>query len=105
PQCPTAPLAARAGRWSVRHRKTAILGWLAFVIVAFAIGNVVGTEAARRRGHRQRLLARRRQGDHRRGLPGPGGRVGSESNAWSSGGDGVRGRRTRPHRATETLAP
>ena len=24
-------IAARAGRWSARHRKTAILGWLAFV--------------------------------------------------------------------------
>ena len=31
-------LAARAGRWSARHRRTAILGWLAFVIVAVALG-------------------------------------------------------------------
>ena len=31
-------LAARVGRWSVRHRKTAILGWLAFVFVALAVG-------------------------------------------------------------------
>src|SRR5215213_1842493 len=31
-------LAARAGRWSVQHRKTAILGWLAFVFVALAVG-------------------------------------------------------------------
>jgi uncharacterized membrane protein YdfJ with MMPL/SSD domain len=30
--------AARVGRWSVRHRKTAILGWLAFVFVAIAVG-------------------------------------------------------------------
>jgi uncharacterized membrane protein YdfJ with MMPL/SSD domain len=35
-------LAARAGRWSAQHRKTAILGWLAFVIVAFVIGGGVG---------------------------------------------------------------
>jgi uncharacterized membrane protein YdfJ with MMPL/SSD domain len=31
-------VAARVGRWSVRHRKTAILGWLAFVFVALAVG-------------------------------------------------------------------
>ncbi|HEV2951497.1 MAG TPA: MMPL family transporter, partial [Actinomycetota bacterium] len=31
-------LAARVGRWSVQHRKTAILGWLAFVFVAVAVG-------------------------------------------------------------------
>ena len=35
-------LAARAGRWSAQHRKTAILGWLAFVILAFVIGGGVG---------------------------------------------------------------
>jgi RND superfamily putative drug exporter len=28
------------GRWSAAHRKTAILGWLAFVVIAFAIGIV-----------------------------------------------------------------
>ncbi|HZV72688.1 MAG TPA: MMPL family transporter [Conexibacter sp.] len=33
--------AARAGRWSARHRKAAVLGWVAFVIAAFALGNVV----------------------------------------------------------------
>jgi uncharacterized membrane protein YdfJ with MMPL/SSD domain len=37
-------LAARAGRWSAQHRKKAIWGWLAFVLVAFAIGGAVGTE-------------------------------------------------------------
>lgn len=37
-------LAARAGRWSARHRKTAIFGWLAFVVVAFAIGGAVGQQ-------------------------------------------------------------
>jgi uncharacterized membrane protein YdfJ with MMPL/SSD domain len=30
-------LAARAGRWSVNHRKKAILGWLAFVVLALGI--------------------------------------------------------------------
>jgi uncharacterized membrane protein YdfJ with MMPL/SSD domain len=37
-------LAARAARWSVRHRRAAIGGWLAFVVLAFAIGGVVGTK-------------------------------------------------------------
>jgi RND superfamily putative drug exporter len=37
-------IAARAGRWSAQHRKKAIFGWLAFVIVAFAIGDAVGTK-------------------------------------------------------------
>jgi RND superfamily putative drug exporter len=37
-------LAARTGRWSARHRKIAIFGWLAFVVVAFVIGGMVGTK-------------------------------------------------------------
>jgi RND superfamily putative drug exporter len=37
-------LAARAGRWSAQHRKKAVLGWLAFVIAALALGNVLGTK-------------------------------------------------------------
>ncbi|HEX8104645.1 MAG TPA: MMPL family transporter [Solirubrobacteraceae bacterium] len=35
-------LAARAGHWSATHRKTAILGWIAFVIVATVLGGAVG---------------------------------------------------------------
>ena len=35
-------LAARAGRWSAKHRKTAIFGWLAFVIAATVLGGMVG---------------------------------------------------------------
>ena len=38
-------LAARMGRWSAAHRKTAIFGWLAFVVVAVALGSVVGTKS------------------------------------------------------------
>jgi uncharacterized membrane protein YdfJ with MMPL/SSD domain len=34
--------AARMGRWSAGHWKTAVFGWLAFVIAAFVIGNAVG---------------------------------------------------------------
>lgn len=36
-------LPARMGRWSARHRKTAILGWIAFVAVATVIGATLGT--------------------------------------------------------------
>src|SRR6266566_9750255 len=33
--------AARMGRWSAGHRKIAIFGWLAFVIVAFMLQSAV----------------------------------------------------------------
>ena len=39
-------LAASMGRWSAAHWKTATFGWLAFVVVAFAIGGAVGTKDA-----------------------------------------------------------
>src|SRR4051812_46451096 len=35
-------LAARAGRWSATHRKTAIIGWILFVVLASVIGAKVG---------------------------------------------------------------
>jgi uncharacterized membrane protein YdfJ with MMPL/SSD domain len=53
PERPSAPprgprrpqhLAARMGRWSAAHWKTATFGWLAFVVIAFAIGLQLGTE-------------------------------------------------------------
>ena len=34
--------AARVGRWSAQHRKTAILGWIAFVVLAAVLGGKVG---------------------------------------------------------------
>ena len=37
-------IAARAGRWSARHRKTAVLGWIVFVVLAFMAGQNLGTE-------------------------------------------------------------
>ena len=37
-------LAARMGRWSAGHKKTAIFGWIAFVAVAFVAGNAIGTK-------------------------------------------------------------
>jgi RND superfamily putative drug exporter len=36
-------VAARMGRWSADHWKTATFGWLAFVVVAVALGGAVGT--------------------------------------------------------------
>jgi hypothetical protein len=38
-------LAARMGRWSAYHWKTATFGWLAFVIVVFALGGMAGTKS------------------------------------------------------------
>ncbi len=40
-------IAARMGRWSANHRKTAIFGWLAFVFASFFVGSsVIGAEQA-----------------------------------------------------------
>ena len=38
-------LAARMGRWSANHWKTATFGWLGFVLVAFALGGMAGTKS------------------------------------------------------------
>jgi uncharacterized membrane protein YdfJ with MMPL/SSD domain len=43
PVQPRHNVAARMAHWSGRHRKKAILGWLAFVVVAFAAGNMIGS--------------------------------------------------------------
>ena len=55
-------LAARMGRWSAAHWKTATFGWLAFVVLAFALGGMVGTktidpERARARASRAAWIA------------------------------------------------
>src|SRR2546421_7359506 len=39
-------LAARVGRWSAAHWKTATFGWLALVLVVSAVGSQVGTKQA-----------------------------------------------------------
>jgi RND superfamily putative drug exporter len=36
--------AARAGRWSAGHWKTATFGWIAFVVAAVVIGGAIGTK-------------------------------------------------------------
>jgi uncharacterized membrane protein YdfJ with MMPL/SSD domain len=35
-------LAARAGRWSAQHRKTAVIGWIVFVVLAVVVGGKIG---------------------------------------------------------------
>jgi uncharacterized membrane protein YdfJ with MMPL/SSD domain len=37
-------LAARAGRWSAAHWKTATFGWIAFVVLAVVLGATIGTK-------------------------------------------------------------
>ena len=37
-------LAARMGRWSAEHRKLAIGGWIAFVVLSLVIGGMVGVK-------------------------------------------------------------
>jgi RND superfamily putative drug exporter len=37
-------IAARMGRWSARHWKTAVIGWIVFVVVSVALGSAVGTK-------------------------------------------------------------
>ena len=37
-------LAARAGRWSAQHRKTAVIGWILFVVLATVVGGKVGQQ-------------------------------------------------------------
>ncbi|HEX8102557.1 MAG TPA: MMPL family transporter [Solirubrobacteraceae bacterium] len=41
---PPTTLTGRVGRWSARHRKLAIVGWLLFVVIAFMAGGAVGTD-------------------------------------------------------------
>jgi RND superfamily putative drug exporter len=38
-----ANIAARAGRWSAAHWKTAVSAWIAFSVVAIALGSIAGT--------------------------------------------------------------
>ena len=41
----TKNFAARMGRWSAQHRKKAIFGWLAFVVLSLVIGSAIGVKA------------------------------------------------------------
>ena len=47
PMTATSPhksIAARAGSWSARHKKTAIFGWIAFVLASLVLGGAIGTK-------------------------------------------------------------
>src|SRR3954447_21088977 len=44
PLRPSRNLAARMGRWSASHWKTATFGWLALVVVAVFAGGALGTK-------------------------------------------------------------
>ncbi len=58
-----APIVERIAGWSARHRKTAVLGWLALVAVVFVGGQMIGTKNlpsydAGRSGSAERVLDR-----------------------------------------------
>src|SRR4029450_3367923 len=38
-------VAARVGRWGAGHWKLALFGWLAFVVIAFWAGQMLGTKS------------------------------------------------------------
>ena len=59
-------LAARAGRWSAAHWKTATFGWLAFVVIAVVLGGAIGTKTLGDGGSAGRV--RPHGEDPRRGL-------------------------------------
>ena len=96
---PSRNLAARMGRWSASHKKTAIFGWLAFVAVAFMLGNAIGTKQLDQNKTGHRRVRTRRLGAARRvqagsGRPGPDSE--HDQDGRRSGLPGG-GRRRRPH--------
>ena len=69
--------AARIGRWSANHWKTAIVGWLVFVVASVAVGNDGRHEVPEDERHQRRRGPQGGQ-DHLRGLQGKGGRAGRD---------------------------
>ena len=61
-------IAARMGRWSANHWKTAVFGWLAFVVASVVIGGQVGTKYLEDNDLAVGEAAHRQQ-DHRGRLP------------------------------------
>ena len=58
------------GRWSASHWKTAVFGWLAFVVVAVVLGMAVGTKNIDEQRRQRRPGAPRRPHPQGRRLPG-----------------------------------
>ena len=100
-------LAHRMGRWSGTHPKTAIFGWIAFVLIAFFVGNlcrhVKELSTSPRPGRRrigpcgQDAARRRLRGARQRDRPDRG----EERHARRRH---LQGRRRRPHLAPRGLA-
>ena len=109
--------AARAGRWSAQHRKTAILGWILFVVLAAVARRQGRPERPRRLGAGQRRGQARRHDRRGRRIPPPGRRAGARAGQGRDAGapevtaavrdvvarlgriDGVSDDRSRPRRA------
>ena len=89
-------LAARMGRWSASHWKTATFGWLAFVLIAFGLGGMVGTRNIEstngpgESGRMNRILDDGVQAARRRARTDPARRARSERSGFP---DNHRGRR------------
>ena len=64
-------IAARAGRWSAAHWKTAVSAWLAFCVVAIALGAVAGTKMLKQADTAAGGTRTAEQILQRRRLPGP----------------------------------
>ena len=71
--------AARAGRWSAQHRKTAIFGWILFVVLATVVGGKVGQNDLDDSARGQRRVQARRHDRQGRGLPRAGRRAGARA--------------------------
>ena len=71
--------AARVGRWSAQHRKTAILGWILFVVLATVLGGKVGQNDLDELGAGQRRVQARRHDRRGRRLPRSGRRAGARA--------------------------
>ena len=62
-------IAARAGHWSARHRKTAIFGWLAAIVIIFMVGQSLGQKTPTDSAVAQRRQPPRRDDPRDAGFP------------------------------------
>ena len=79
-------IAARMGRWSARHWKTAVIGWIVFVVASIALGSAVGTKKLDGCPERHRQLRPRRQAS-RQGVQAARERAGARSEPQGHGPD------------------